>query len=233
MSTEAQITANRANAQLSTGPSSASGKAKSSLNAVKTGLTGRTVLLPGDDAESYKKLTAVLEKQYQPGSDPERLLVQALINTEWRLLRIPSLVQGTLALAMVEASGLHEDCPDPGIRSAMIEAEACRVCKKDLNSFGTQENRLRRNREKDIAALKELQEQRKKDEKRRLNHATLMFLEAQHEGRPFDPAEIGFEFPIERLQDRAGVADRCGFSDYMLNFADESYESRQLYPKIA
>ena len=50
MSTEAQVHANRANAQLSTGPSSASGKAKSSLNAVKTGLTGRTVLLPGDDA---------------------------------------------------------------------------------------------------------------------------------------------------------------------------------------
>jgi len=36
MSTPAQITANQANAQLSTGPTSAAGKAKSSLNAVKT-----------------------------------------------------------------------------------------------------------------------------------------------------------------------------------------------------
>ena len=34
-----RIEANRANAQLSTGPTSETGKAKSSLNAVKTGLT--------------------------------------------------------------------------------------------------------------------------------------------------------------------------------------------------
>ncbi|MGA8598820.1 MAG: hypothetical protein WB676_29225 [Bryobacteraceae bacterium] len=53
MSTAAQIAANQANAQLSTGPTSETGKAKSSLNAVKTGLTGRTVLLPGDDAAIY------------------------------------------------------------------------------------------------------------------------------------------------------------------------------------
>src|SRR4051794_15884848 len=37
-----QLAANRANSQLSTGPKSPEGKAKSSLNAVKTALTGRT-----------------------------------------------------------------------------------------------------------------------------------------------------------------------------------------------
>src|SRR5882757_3801626 len=46
---EACLEANRANAQLSTGPRSENGKAKSSLNAVKTALTGSTVLLPADD----------------------------------------------------------------------------------------------------------------------------------------------------------------------------------------
>ncbi|MBV8808776.1 MAG: hypothetical protein JO033_08885 [Acidobacteriaceae bacterium] len=52
MATDAQIKANRENAKLSTGSKTESGKAKSSLNAVKTGLTGRTVLLSGDDAEA-------------------------------------------------------------------------------------------------------------------------------------------------------------------------------------
>jgi hypothetical protein len=42
MSSNAQIEANQRNAQFSTGPTSEAGKAKSSLNAVKTGLTGRT-----------------------------------------------------------------------------------------------------------------------------------------------------------------------------------------------
>src|SRR4051794_40029450 len=43
-----QLAANRANAHLSTGPRTPEGKAKSCLNAVKTGLTGRTVLLPAE-----------------------------------------------------------------------------------------------------------------------------------------------------------------------------------------
>src|SRR5919199_1477139 len=49
-----RLAANRANALLSTGPRTPQGKAKSSLNAVKTGLTGRTVLLPSDDAAVYQ-----------------------------------------------------------------------------------------------------------------------------------------------------------------------------------
>jgi hypothetical protein len=48
--TDQQLAANRANTQLSTGPTSPEGKAKASLNAVKTALTGRTVLLSCDDA---------------------------------------------------------------------------------------------------------------------------------------------------------------------------------------
>ena len=56
MSTAAQIAANQANAQSSTGPKSEDGKNRSSLNALKTGLTGRTVLMPGDDAKAYQDL---------------------------------------------------------------------------------------------------------------------------------------------------------------------------------
>jgi hypothetical protein len=45
MATEAQINANRENAQKSTGPTSESGKSRVSLNAVKTGLTARIMLV--------------------------------------------------------------------------------------------------------------------------------------------------------------------------------------------
>ncbi len=134
---------------------------------------------------------------------------------------------------MVEASDLHQDCPDSEIRSALIDAEAHRACKKDLNNLGTQENRLRRNRESDIAALKELQAQRKKDEKRRLNRATLMFLEAQKADQPFDPPEIGFEFSLDRLEERAVIAQKSSFAGFALDLADERYESTKIYPKIA
>ena len=54
MSSQAQVAANQANAELSTGAKTPEGKAKSSRNALKTGLTGHTVLLPTDDAERYE-----------------------------------------------------------------------------------------------------------------------------------------------------------------------------------
>ncbi len=59
----ARLAANRANAALSTGPSSETGRAVSSLNALKTGLTGRTLLLPGDDVEAYQAHVVRFETQ--------------------------------------------------------------------------------------------------------------------------------------------------------------------------
>ena len=54
--TEAKIEANQANAQLSTGPRTEQGKAISSFNSLRHGLTAMTVLLPGEDpAQSLRQ----------------------------------------------------------------------------------------------------------------------------------------------------------------------------------
>ncbi|MBV9034055.1 MAG: hypothetical protein JO182_06140, partial [Acidobacteriaceae bacterium] len=88
---ERRLAANRANAQLSTGPRTDAGKAKSSLNAVKTGLTGRTVLLPNDEVAAYEAHIERFRKEFQPVGDQETHLVQSLADTQWRLDRIPNL----------------------------------------------------------------------------------------------------------------------------------------------
>jgi hypothetical protein len=90
LSSERRLAANRANAQLSTGPTTPAGKAKSSLNAVKTGLTGRTVLLPSEDAEAYAAHLARYQEEFQPVGVRETQLVQNLADTQWRLDRIPT-----------------------------------------------------------------------------------------------------------------------------------------------
>ena len=77
MSSAAKIAANQRNAQLSTGPTSETGKSKSSLNAVKTGLTGHTVLLPSDDAAAYEAHVAQFLKRYQPSGDAESRLAHS------------------------------------------------------------------------------------------------------------------------------------------------------------
>ena len=61
-----RLAANRANSLLSTGPRTEDGKRKSSLNAVKTGLTGVTVLLYDDDAAEYQRHIAAYQSEFQP-----------------------------------------------------------------------------------------------------------------------------------------------------------------------
>jgi hypothetical protein len=74
MSTPSQIAANQANAQLSTGPRTEPGKAASSLNALKTGLTGRTILLPSDDVDAYTKhLERLHGESCSPNLAPSKL----------------------------------------------------------------------------------------------------------------------------------------------------------------
>jgi len=161
MSTSAQIAANQQNAQLSTGPTSETGKAKSSLNAVKTGLTGRTVLLPNEDAVLYEAHLSHFTKSLAPVGDNERNLAQSLADTEWRLLRIPALEMGIYAIGRLEFAELFPN-QDESARKHLIEAKVFLAYQRQLNNLSVQEGRLRRQREKDTATLRELQKERQR-----------------------------------------------------------------------
>src|SRR5947199_2841235 len=153
MSSEAQLAANRQNSQLSSGPKTEAGKAKPSLNAVKTGLTGRTVLLPSDDAAAYEAHVARFFTEYAPANEQEQALVQSIVDTEWRLLRIPSLEMGIYAVGRLELASNFQEVEDPQARAALTEAKIFLTYQRQLNNLSIQENRLRRQREKDFAAL--------------------------------------------------------------------------------
>ena len=81
MASPNQLAANRANAQLSTGPTSSEGKAKVSHNALKTGLTGRTVLLPSDDVAAYQAHVERILQQFAPIEEEEKRLAHFLADT--------------------------------------------------------------------------------------------------------------------------------------------------------
>ncbi|HEX3681503.1 MAG TPA: hypothetical protein VHU83_03100 [Bryobacteraceae bacterium] len=216
MSTTAtQIAANQRNAQLSTGPTSSEGKAKSSLNAVKTGLTGRTVLLPGDDAAAYEAHVAGFFARHQPNGDEERNLVQSLADTEWRLFRVPALEYGIYALGRLEFAAEFPN-EDPEIRKHLIEAKIFLVYQRQLNNLSIQESRLRRQREKDTAALRSLQQLRKQQQAKRLTEAARQYIQAVHEERHdlWEPEENGFEFSLEQIEVHALEIDPDLFADW-------------------
>ena len=68
MSTPRQIEANRRNAQKSTGPTSVTGKAVSSMNALKTGIHAESLLLPSENLADLDQLTADYYQHHQPAS---------------------------------------------------------------------------------------------------------------------------------------------------------------------
>ena len=200
---EARLSANRENAQKSTGPTSSEGKAKSSLNAVKTGLTGRTVLLPTDDAAVYQQHLDRFAKRYNPVTDEETSLVQTIGDTEWRLLRIAPLEAGIYAVGRRELSAEFLDEEDLVNREALLQASIFMTYRKDLNNLALQERRLRHQRDTDVATLERLQKERVEKRQRDLNNAKALYKFAlKRQSAPFDPAFFGFVFSIEELEDQ-------------------------------
>src|SRR5579875_3190153 len=156
MPTDQQLQANRTNAQHSTGPTSSEGKAKVSHNALKTGLTGRTVLLPSDDVGAYQAHTERIFQQFAPEGDDEKRLAQSLADTLWRLDRIPALEAGIYAIGRRTLAHEFADESDETVRKALIEAQVFLTYRRDLNNLSIQETRLRRQYERDEAELKRL-----------------------------------------------------------------------------
>src|SRR5687767_8968321 len=87
MASQAQIEANRRNAQKSTGPVTELGRTASKLNALKHGMTAATSVLPHEDANAFFELKQSLMEEHRPGSGVEATLIDTIANAYWRLLR--------------------------------------------------------------------------------------------------------------------------------------------------
>jgi hypothetical protein len=188
----ARLAANRANAQSSTGPTSTEGKAKASLNALKTGLTGVTVILPSEDVEAYKAHIVSYEKLFNPVGPEECALAQSIADIRWRLNRIPSLEMALLNIGRNELAAQDDLTP-------LIEMQIRRAYVKDFRNLHLQESRLARRRENEMAELRALQAERKSKEAEDLMEATRRYVAARFHKKPFDLAFLGFEFSKERF----------------------------------
>ena len=95
MPTQAQVTANKANAQHSTGAKTEAGKAASSRNHLSHGLTGTEfALLEWEDPNAFTELSARLELEHKPATVTESILIQNMAQAYWLTQRAIAL-QGT------------------------------------------------------------------------------------------------------------------------------------------
>jgi hypothetical protein len=82
-----RLVTNRANAQHSTGPKTPEGKAVSSLNSTKHGLSSKQIVIPGEDPAAYDAHRADLISSLKPANAVESDLVEELAANSWRLKR--------------------------------------------------------------------------------------------------------------------------------------------------
>jgi hypothetical protein len=68
---EPRARANRANARLSTGPRTDSGKQRSSLNALRHGLTAASAVLPSEDHAAFDAHRRGFFDEYKPATPTE------------------------------------------------------------------------------------------------------------------------------------------------------------------
>jgi hypothetical protein len=97
MASVAQIEANRSNAQKSTGPRTAQGKAAASHNAVKHGLLAEQVVIHGEDPAQFDLYREGMLAELAPEGVVEAMLAERAVSLAWRLRRAERLQSAVFA----------------------------------------------------------------------------------------------------------------------------------------
>jgi hypothetical protein len=87
MASEAQVLANRSNAEKSTGPRTPEGKAAVSQNAVRHGLLAREVVIKGEDLGQFEFYRDQMLGELAPVGSVESMLAERVVSLSWRLQR--------------------------------------------------------------------------------------------------------------------------------------------------
>src|SRR5712671_2662451 len=79
--------ANAKNATHSTGPTSDEGKARSSRNALKHGMTSKDAVLPNEDPGAYQEHLDQWLGYYQPRDPAQIAVIERAVSSKWKLDR--------------------------------------------------------------------------------------------------------------------------------------------------
>ena len=202
MASPAQITANIANAQRSTGATTEKGKHRTRLNAYRHGLTGQICILTADEHEAFDKHCAGIRESLQPVGALEIDLAQSIAEDHWRLKRARALETGIFALGQNGALGapVTRDRDDPAqlpIDEALSQARTWLAKSDNFQLLALYEQRIHRAIEKNMAQLRTLRAERQAARQQALEEAQLLAQLAYSKGETYDPAS---DFPPEILQ---------------------------------
>ena len=183
---------NRANSQHSTGPKTEAGKSRTSLNALRHGLTGQLIVMPTEDLQAYKLHLKSFTDEYHPEGATESHLVQALADTSWRLNRVAVLETNLLSLGMTYPTPFT--CSPQEVQDAMSIVSALESQSKALANLSMHSQRLSRQFERTASQLRELQKTRLAKEKHELDNLLKISDMYKAKGETYDRSAGGFVF---------------------------------------
>ena len=192
----ARLEANRANAQLSTGPRTPEGKLRSSRNARRHGLTAKMVLSPEDDLAAYENFKRSFFGGLQPKGELEEQLALTLVDTQWRLNRCRSFEESILATRTNSLDG-HE------VSLGLVQSQV-----DSLGKLSLYESRLTRIFQTTLKQFRELQSERRQREERAMADAARVLKHCQTNQIPFHPAALGFVFSTTEIEAWSNRHDR-------------------------
>jgi hypothetical protein len=160
MSTVAQQRANKENAQHSTGPRTAAGKQRASLNALKHGLCAKDPLISGEDPDDYYQHCAELEFDFRPGTAAEENLVDQIADITWRLKRFSRIEAGVIQEFYENTAEEPQNQGQSGdlIGKALAHTERLAA----LNILGRYDGQLSRRYHRAIKELRDMQQRRRR-----------------------------------------------------------------------
>jgi hypothetical protein len=235
-SSDARIAANRANAQKSTGPKTPEGKARSSINAFRHGLTGRVIILPEEDLEEYKVFSKELLASFAPETPLERQYAQTFVDTQWRLNRIRGIEDGMFALGHFEPTA-NIDVDHPQIHSALTASNVFRQDSQAFVNLSLYEQRLQRTLKESLRQLQELQAKRTAARQAALDAAVAIRNLHKMQHQPFNPVTDviphGFVFSPEEVELEARRQRRLADAKHAEKLGYDLKLYRQLPLKLA
>ena len=106
-----QSVADPARSNSSTGPRSAEGKARSSMNALKSGIYSKSLTIPGEDPAKLTTLTEEYFQRYCPALPEQRDLVDILVRSTWTLRRLATAEAQVWTYQMDARCALNAEAP--------------------------------------------------------------------------------------------------------------------------
>jgi len=131
MATQAEILANRHNAQKSTGPKTAEGKAASAKNAMKHGLFAQDNVVISENQAQFDALRNEMLAELAPVGAMEGMLAERIVSLTWRLRRAAQMQD-----EVIDVKIRAEINRSKGILSkSLITGQPCRLSKNTKRCY--------------------------------------------------------------------------------------------------